>query len=151
MEKQILKNFNMFLRAGSVESGPPLSTILGNYGVNTIKFCEEFNNFTKELPNYFVLKTNIIIFADKSFSLKIFLPSTSSFFRMVAKEDYVLVKSMGGLKKKSIQVVYVNDLLNIGYVKFGFINSKVIHMLLGTLRSMNLYIKLDKNVEKKNL
>jgi len=148
MEKQVLKHFKMFLRAGSIESGPPLSTILGNYGVNTVKFCDDFNSYTKDLPNYFVLKTNIIIYGDKTFEFNIFLPSTSSFLRMVAKEDFIFVKGMGGFKKKSIQVVYIKDFLEIGYLKFGYLNNKIINMLLGTVRSMNLFIKWDIDVKK---
>ena len=59
-EKNRIK-FSMFLRAKNVDSGPPLSTILGNYGVNTIAFCKEFNEFTKELPNYFLLEIKLRI------------------------------------------------------------------------------------------
>ena len=39
-----------FLVSNSAEPAPPLGTILGNLGVNTVKFCEEFNLFTKNLP-----------------------------------------------------------------------------------------------------
>ena len=38
--------FSIYLRMGSVESGPPLSTILGNFGINTIKFVKDLNEFT---------------------------------------------------------------------------------------------------------
>jgi len=48
-----------FLISGSAEPAPPLGTILGNLGVNTIQFCEEFNLYTKNLPNYFYLKVAI--------------------------------------------------------------------------------------------
>jgi len=46
---------------------PPLGTILGNIGVNTINFCEEFNNYTKNLPSYYLVQTKIDIFENKSF------------------------------------------------------------------------------------
>jgi len=46
---------------------PPLGTILGNIGVNTINFCDEFNNYTKNLPNYFLLQVKIDIYENKSF------------------------------------------------------------------------------------
>lgn len=44
------KKISLFLRAQSVDSGPPLGTILGNLGVNTVKFCKDFNEFTKDIP-----------------------------------------------------------------------------------------------------
>src|SRR5450432_4062866 len=71
----ILHTVTIFLRAKMAESGPPLGTILGNLGINTIKFCNEFNDFTKDLPSYFLLKVKILILEDKSVSFTVNLPS----------------------------------------------------------------------------
>ena len=51
-------NLIMYIRANMAEAGPPLGTTLGNVGVNTLKFCKEFNEFSKDLPNFFILKVN---------------------------------------------------------------------------------------------
>lgn len=51
-----------FLMSQKAEAVPPLGTILGNIGVNTIKFCDEFNIYTKDLSNYFLLKVIILIY-----------------------------------------------------------------------------------------
>lgn len=56
-----------FLMSNKAEAVPPLGTILGNIGVNTIKFCEEFNTFTKDLPNYILVKVIIHILYNRSF------------------------------------------------------------------------------------
>ena len=66
----------LFLRSQFAESGPPWGTVLGNLGVNTVKFCKEFNDFTSDLPSYFLLKVKIFIAENKSFSFLVFLPST---------------------------------------------------------------------------
>jgi len=55
----------LYIKAGQAESGPPLGTILGNIGVQTVKFCKEFNEFSKDLPLYFLLKVKIIISENK--------------------------------------------------------------------------------------
>jgi len=68
MEKEIIKTFSIFLRSGKVEAGPPLSTILGNFGINTVKFVKEYNEFTKELPDYFLLVVIINVYNDKSYN-----------------------------------------------------------------------------------
>lgn len=68
---------DIFIRAQSADMGPPLGTVLGNLGVNSSKFCKEFNEFTKELPNYFLLKVRILIFENRSYSFFIFAPSSS--------------------------------------------------------------------------
>lgn len=46
-EKDYLVKFSMFLRVGVVDFGFFLSIILGNFGVNIIGFCREFNEFSK--------------------------------------------------------------------------------------------------------
>jgi large subunit ribosomal protein L11 len=71
----VLHTVTIFLRAQMAESGPPLGTILGNLGINTIKFCKEFNDFTNDLPSYFLLKVKILILEDKSISFTVKLPS----------------------------------------------------------------------------
>jgi len=64
----------IYIRANTAESGPPLGTTLGNIGVNTIKFCKEFNEYTKDLPSYFLLKVNIFIKKNKFFKFKVNFP-----------------------------------------------------------------------------
>jgi len=145
-EKEILRMFSIYLRANSLEANPPLSTILGNYGVNTIKFCERFNEFTKDLPTYLILKTRIILYVDKTFDFGIEDPSVSFLLRLVAKETSIFFKTMGGFKKKSILVVGWEDFLLIVFFKFGKISEENINKVLGTLSVMSLYLE---NVKKK--
>jgi ribosomal protein L11 len=58
----------IYINAQSAESTPPLGTVLGNIGVNAVKFCKEFNEFTSELPAYFQLVVTINIFENKSYT-----------------------------------------------------------------------------------
>jgi len=66
---------DVYLRAASADSGPPLGTILGNLGINTAKFCKDFNEFTKALPTYFVVKARIFIYENRTFSFVVTAPS----------------------------------------------------------------------------
>jgi large subunit ribosomal protein L11 len=68
---------DVYLRAASADSGPPLGTILGNLGINTSKFCKEFNDFTKSLPTYFVVRVRIYIYENRTFSFIVLAPSTT--------------------------------------------------------------------------
>jgi ribosomal protein L11 len=58
----------IYINSQSAESTPPLGTVLGNLGVNAVKFCKEFNEFTAELPAYFQLFVIINIFENKSYT-----------------------------------------------------------------------------------
>jgi hypothetical protein len=72
--------------AGSAETAPPLGTILGNLGVNTVKFCKEFNDFTIELPVYIKLQVTIFIQENKSFYFTIVLGSVGYLISLLKKE-----------------------------------------------------------------
>jgi len=82
----------IYIRAGQAESGPPLGTVLGNIGVQTAKFCKEFNDFTKELPSYFLLKVRIIISENKSFSFTVKEPSVGYIISLLKKEEKIKKK-----------------------------------------------------------
>lgn len=84
MEKEPVANICIFIRSQQAEAAPPLGTVLGNLGLNAIKFCKEFNDFTQELPSYFYLRVFISIFEDKSFSIKATTP-TIGFILSLAK------------------------------------------------------------------
>jgi large subunit ribosomal protein L11 len=86
MQKEPVANLCIFIRSQQAEATPPLGTVLGNLGLNAIKFCKEFNDFTQELPSYFYLRVFITIFEDKSFSLKVAAP-TIGFILSLAKYD----------------------------------------------------------------
>ena len=56
-----IKFLSFYLKAQTATVSPPLSNILGNFGLNTSKFCKEFNDLTDKLLNYFLIKVFIKI------------------------------------------------------------------------------------------
>lgn len=140
LEKELTNSFSMSLRANSVEAGPPLSTILGNFGVNTTKFCTELNNFTKELPNYFLLEVRIDVFSDRTYTYSVMEPTTSFLLRLVSFNKDILVKGSGGFKFKPIKAVNLSDIYLVSKFKYGLINNRTLSIVFGTLSSMDLYV-----------
>jgi large subunit ribosomal protein L11 len=74
-EKKKIHYINIGVNAQMAEAGPPLGTVLGNLGVNTVKFCKEFNEFTNDVPNYLKLRVQISIMENKSYSFVVREPS----------------------------------------------------------------------------
>jgi len=71
----IKRKIKLYIFAQSAESGPPLGTVLGNLGINAVKFCKEFNEITADLPNYFKLSVEINYYENNSYDIFIGDPS----------------------------------------------------------------------------
>jgi len=68
---EVVHRLTIFIRAQSAEATPPLGTVLGNLGVNSIKFCKEFNEFTQDLASYISLGVSITVMENRSYSFLI--------------------------------------------------------------------------------
>ncbi len=130
-----------FLMSQKAEAVPPLGTILGNIGVNTIKFCEEFNNYTTELPQYFVVRVIITVYENRSFSFIIIEPTTSFFLNILKFEKKIKVKVHDRWHEKVITCINLKDLLQLALFKFPNIPlEKSIEILWGSIKSMSLIV-----------
>ena len=130
----------LYIKAGQAESGPPLGTILGNIGVQTVKFCKEFNEFTKDLPIYFLLKVKIIISENKNFTFSVEMPSIGFIISLLKKEEKI--------KKKDgtdsfFYFIYFEDVVKLAKFKFPeFSLERSIKIIKGSLYSSNIIIKI---------
>jgi large subunit ribosomal protein L11 len=138
MQKKI--KLILYIRAGAADTGPPLGTVLGNIGVSTVKFCKEFNEFTKELPNYFLLETKINIEEDKNFNYTIGLPPIGFIFFLLKKEENI--KTKDGLFKLEYYI-FLEDIIKLAKFKFPYLDLKrSIKIIKGSLNSSNIKIKI---------
>ena len=129
----------IYIRANSAKTGPPLGTTLGNIGVNTMKFCKEFNEFTKDLPNYFLLKVTILVTENKSFTFSVDLPSVGFIISLLKKDE--IFKDKNGTTQ---QLSYINleDFVKIAKFKFpNFELKKSLKIIKGSLLSANIIVK----------
>jgi ribosomal protein L11 len=46
----------LFVRSQMADAGPPLGTVLGNLGINAIKFCKDLMNLLKNYLLIFYLR-----------------------------------------------------------------------------------------------
>lgn len=127
--------------AQKAEAVPPLGTILGNIGVNTVKFCEEFNIFTKELPTYLQLSVIISIFDNRSFTFIVKGPTTGFLLNLLKFEKKIIVKVFDRFHEKIIICILLKDIIQIALFKFPKVDlKKSIPLILGSVKSMGLII-----------
>jgi len=131
---------NLFIKSQTAESGPPLGTILGNLGVNTVKFCKDFNEYTAELPNYFKLYVSIGINENKSFDYTVKLPSVGNFIVLLRKSETEVLPNGSIIAKNYVSIV---DLFKLAKFKHQHIDfKKSIPIIMGTLGSANINVKI---------
>ena len=130
-----------YIMSKKAEPLPPLGTVLGNLGVNTNKFCEDFNNYTKNLPNYFIIQVIIMIFENRSYNFTIKGPTTSFLINLLKFEKKIKIPIFDRIHEKIIFCINSDDIIKIALFKFPDLNlQKSIPIILGSLKSMDIYI-----------
>jgi ribosomal protein L11 len=140
MEQEVKHIINITIKSQSAESGPPLGTVLGNIGVNAIKFAKEFNEFTIDLPNYFKVNVNIIIYRNNNYKFLVKMSNIGYILSLLRKEAEYKTSVY------NVKYYYLNlsDLLKLSLLKFPNISLKrSIKIVLGTVKSANTRVKLD--------
>lgn len=129
----------MYMRAQLLESGPPVGTVLGNVGLNAVKFCKEFNDFTKELPSYFSLKVTISILEDRSYTFTVAPPSTGFILNLLKFDRFF---DIAGRKVNKV-CINLKSVVQIARFKFPNLNlQKSINTICGSVNSANIIIVL---------
>ncbi len=133
-----LKHFiTIYVYSNNAEAGPPLGTVLGNLGVNAVKFCKEFNEFTSELPSYFLLGVSISIFEDRSYKFFVKSPSIGYIISLLKFER--IVKKNG--RDFTEHCVFFDDMIKLALFKFpNYSVKRSFPIILGTVKSSNLTV-----------
>jgi len=67
MAKKIIGNLKLRIPAGRATAGPPVGSILGQWGLNMMDFINPFNDATKDLMGKDVI-VHVKVYEDRSFS-----------------------------------------------------------------------------------
>ena len=67
MEKEIKYDVKLKLPAGHALPKPPVSIVLGPAGVNLEKFCEDFNEWSKDMEG--IVEVGVVVYSDLNYSL----------------------------------------------------------------------------------
>jgi len=151
-EEEKVSIYTIILRVGSIEAGPPLSTILGNHGINTVNFVKELNEHLIDVPNYFFLRIKITIFSSNTsrYIFEVFEPSLFQCIRVLSYKK-TLRKFVGGKFEDFILlVINLEDFYSACYIKYGYIDESLLKMAYSIVKSSNIKIYDDDSEDEEN-
>lgn len=132
--------------AGKAQPAPPLGPMLGANGVNIGQFIKEFNSKTSEFMQRFSgadvkVKCQLSIYADRTFSIKIGAPVTSTLILWKLK----LKAGSGEPNKTKVGKLTRADLEDISEIKGDDLNATDIEarirVIAGTAKNMGVDIE----------
>ncbi|MBA7607644.1 50S ribosomal protein L11 [subsurface metagenome] len=140
MAKKIKTVIKLQLPAGGGKSAPPVGPALGQYGVNIMAFCKEYNDRTASQGGA-IVPAEITIYEDRSFTFALKTPPVADLLRRaldVEKGSSVPnLEKVGRLPREQIR--------EIAEIKMKDLNAAdiegAIRMIEGTARSMGIEIE----------
>jgi large subunit ribosomal protein L11 len=131
----------VYIQVQNAEPTPPLGTILGNIGVNTVKFCDEFNKFSKNLPSFLIVKVKIYINENKTFHFDIQSLSITYILKILKFKNIIKMSIHNRIYDKEIMCIRLKDIIVLALFKFfGKSLNESLNIFFGIVKSMNLII-----------
>lgn len=134
MAKKITGYIKLQVKAQQANPAPPIGPALGQYGVNIMSFCKEFNEKTKDIQAGSPVPVIITVYSDKSFT----------FIRKTMPAAFLLRERVKNDNSNKIQYVTEHDLEEIAKIKMIDLTSASLEgakrSLAGTAKSMKISI-----------
>lgn len=139
MAKKIMGKVSLQIEAGKANPAPPVGPALGQYGVNIMGFCKEYNARTQAQAG-FIIPVEITVYEDRSFTFITKSPPASDLLKKAANVD----KGSGEPNSKKIASVNRAKLVEIAETKKADLNAfdidAAVRMIEGTARSMGIVV-----------
>ncbi|MDD2372735.1 MAG: 50S ribosomal protein L11 [Syntrophomonadaceae bacterium] len=139
MAKRVIGKVSLQIAAGKATPAPPVGPALGQYSVNIMGFCKEYNAKTANQTGS-IVPVEISIYEDRSFTFVLKSPPASDLLKKAAS----VPKGSGEPNKNKVGKVSRTKLVEIAEIKKEDLNAAdidaAVRMLEGTARSMGLEV-----------
>lgn len=136
-----IKFISFYLKANTATVSPPLSSVLGNLGLNTMKFCKEFNALTEQLVSYFLIKVSLKIdLMLKTWVIKLGDVPITYIYRLVSLQIKKQLTGSGGFFIKEYFYITLKNFFLVILFMYGEIDKKDVFNKLAIIQSMNMLI-----------
>ncbi len=135
--KKIQALVKLQIVGGKANPAPPVGPALGQYGVNIMEFCKQFNERTKSQEGT-VIPVVLTIYADRSFDFILKTPPAS----ILLKQAAGIEKGSNQPNKNKVAVLNRTKVREIAKTKMQDLNAneleQAVKTIEGTARSMGI-------------
>lgn len=137
--KKIKAIVKLILNAGQATPTPPIGPVLGQYGINLLNFCKDYNAKTSKFIGT-IIPVKMFIYDDRSYN---FILKTSPTSKLILK--YLnLKKGSSNPKKDFIGTITYLQIEEIAKLKLNDLNTNnlenAIQIVIGTIKNMGIQI-----------
>jgi len=137
MAKKIKAVMKLQLPAGKATPAPPVGPALGQYGVNIMAFCKEYNDRTAPQEGT-IIPVELTVYEDRSFSFVLKTPPTSE----LILKAMGIEQGSGSPGREGAGKLSQEKMREIAQVKMKDLNTtdleKAVSIVEGTARSMGI-------------
>ncbi len=139
MAKKVTAFVKLQIPAGKATPTPPVGPALGQYGLNIMGFCKEFNERTKNDAGL-IIPVVITVYADKTFTFITKTPPAAVLLKKACKID----SGSGKPNREKVATISKADVMKIAEQKMPDLNAADVEaaasMIAGTARSMGIVV-----------
>jgi len=140
LEQQVLRKVRFLVPAQNATISPPIGPILGQFGINIMDFCKQFNDRSKFLEQDTLVFVDLLLFKNKSFVFNI---RTPPFSFLINEENFGDIEETGVPTFVNLSSLY--KILQIKKIDSSVNDLSLMRSFFGTIRSMHIRVCNDLN------
>lgn len=138
LESQIFRSVRFLVPAQNATITPPIGPVLGQFGINIMDFCKQFNERSKYIDSDVLVTVHLVLFKNKSFVFNIRTPPCSF---LINDENFEFVEELNIPLFINLSSLY--KILQIKKIDTPISDLSLMRSIFGTLRSMNVLVCND--------
>lgn len=137
LETEVLRKVRFLVPAQNASISPPIGPILGQFGINIMEFCKQFNEKSKYIEQDVLVLVDLTLFKNKSFIFSIRSPPISF---LINEEHFDMEEN---LIPTYINMSSIYKIMQVKKLDSPISELALLRSIFGTMRAMHVRICND--------